>query len=193
MCCSSPPPQTPAASFASARQCQSLSVGVCFGAVSPMRLGTIPGSPTAAYLPACVRMGLHVRAACTESGCSANRLQSICRHPHDLLPTPIGAHCAVPIKCFRLADFGLSRMVAEHKTHVSAATMGTVPYMPPEHLSSQRLSKAVDIYSIGIISAPLRPDASCNCWCLQRQDLPSVTGSCHHRHRAHYSSCSTAP
>ena len=43
----------------------------------------------------------------------------------------------------RLADFGLSRLVSEHKTHVSAATMGTVSYMPPEMLSEQRLTKAV--------------------------------------------------
>jgi serine/threonine protein kinase len=43
----------------------------------------------------------------------------------------------------RLADFGLSRLVSEHKTHVSAATMGTVSYMPPEMLNEQRLTKAV--------------------------------------------------
>lgn len=46
----------------------------------------------------------------------------------------------------RLADFGLSRLVSEHKTHVSAATMGTVSYMPPEMLSEQRLTKAVSCY-----------------------------------------------
>lgn len=33
--------------------------------------------------------------------------------------------------------------MSEHKTHVSAATMGTVSYMPPEMLNEQRLNKAV--------------------------------------------------
>eukprot|EP00208_Stichococcus_sp_RCC1054_P005154 CAMPEP_0206136620 /NCGR_PEP_ID=MMETSP1473-20131121/1860_1 /ASSEMBLY_ACC=CAM_ASM_001109 /TAXON_ID=1461547 /ORGANISM="Stichococcus sp, Strain RCC1054" /LENGTH=861 /DNA_ID=CAMNT_0053529295 /DNA_START=345 /DNA_END=2930 /DNA_ORIENTATION=+ len=51
----------------------------------------------------------------------------------------------------KLADFGLSRMIAQHTTHLSAATMGTVPYMPPEMLVHQRMSKATDVYSFGVI------------------------------------------
>ena len=43
----------------------------------------------------------------------------------------------------RLADFGLSRLVTEHKSHVSEAAMGTINYMPPEMLEHQRLTKAV--------------------------------------------------
>lgn len=44
-------------------------------------------------------------------------------------------------------------MIAQHTTHLSAATMGTVPYMPPEMLVSQRMAKATDVYSFGVISA----------------------------------------
>lgn len=51
----------------------------------------------------------------------------------------------------KLADFGLSRMMIEQHTHVSAATTGTVPYMPPEMLQKHRMTKAIDIYSFGII------------------------------------------
>ena len=35
--------------------------------------------------------------------------------------------------------------------------MGTVPYMPPEMLVHQRMSKYTDVYSFGIISAPAPP------------------------------------
>lgn len=44
----------------------------------------------------------------------------------------------------QLADFGLTRVLnVEKKTHVSTQTYGTVAYMPPELLSSSRLTKAV--------------------------------------------------
>ena len=48
-------------------------------------------------------------------------------------------------------------MIAQHTTHLSAATMGTVPYMPPEMLVSQRMAKATDVYSFGVISASPTP------------------------------------
>ena len=44
----------------------------------------------------------------------------------------------------KLADFGLTRVLeVDKKTHVSTQTYGTVAYMPPELLSSSRLTKAV--------------------------------------------------
>ena len=44
----------------------------------------------------------------------------------------------------QLADFGLTRVLdVDKKTHVSTQTYGTVAYMPPELLSSSRLTKAV--------------------------------------------------
>ena len=45
----------------------------------------------------------------------------------------------------RLADFGLSRILDLNSTHVSTQSIGTVPYMPPELLSTGRMSKAVDV------------------------------------------------
>ena len=38
-------------------------------------------------------------------------------------------------------------------THLSTQSFGTVPYMPPELLSQGRMTKAVDVYSFGMLSA----------------------------------------
>ena len=53
----------------------------------------------------------------------------------------------------RLADFGLSRVLDLNVTHLSTQSFGTVPYMPPELLSQGRMTKAVDVYSFGMLSA----------------------------------------
>ena len=39
----------------------------------------------------------------------------------------------------QLADFGLSRVLEAHATHVSTKTYGTLAYMPGEHVHSQRV------------------------------------------------------
>jgi serine/threonine protein kinase len=69
--------------------------------------------------------------------------------------------------------------VSEHKTHVSAATMGTVSYMPPEMLSEQRLTKAVrrckgagDAWSAGW-PAPKHGGRHCPDHCLDSQCVGS--------------------
>ena len=52
----------------------------------------------------------------------------------------------------KLGDFGLSRLVDTGvHTHISTKTYGTVTYMPPEMLSKSRLTRAVDVYSFGIL------------------------------------------
>eukprot|EP00208_Stichococcus_sp_RCC1054_P001625 CAMPEP_0206147012 /NCGR_PEP_ID=MMETSP1473-20131121/32126_1 /ASSEMBLY_ACC=CAM_ASM_001109 /TAXON_ID=1461547 /ORGANISM="Stichococcus sp, Strain RCC1054" /LENGTH=1059 /DNA_ID=CAMNT_0053543779 /DNA_START=733 /DNA_END=3909 /DNA_ORIENTATION=+ len=51
----------------------------------------------------------------------------------------------------KLADFGLSRILDLNCTHVSTQSFGTVPYMPPELLSSGRLSLATDAFSFAIL------------------------------------------
>jgi serine/threonine protein kinase len=52
----------------------------------------------------------------------------------------------------QLGDFGLSRLVDTGvHTHISTKTYGTVTYMPPEMLSQSRLTRAVDVYSFGIL------------------------------------------
>ena len=53
----------------------------------------------------------------------------------------------------RLADFGLSRLMDNDQSHISTQTFGTIPYMPPELLADGRMTRAVDVYSFGIISA----------------------------------------
>jgi len=52
----------------------------------------------------------------------------------------------------QLGDFGLSRLVDTGvATPISTKTYGTVTYMPPEMLSQSRLTRAVDVYSFGVL------------------------------------------
>ena len=51
----------------------------------------------------------------------------------------------------QLADFGLSRVLDTNGTHVSTQTYGTLAYQPAELLRDGKLTKAVDIYSFGMI------------------------------------------
>lgn len=48
-------------------------------------------------------------------------------------------------------------MLELNATHVSTQSFGTVPYMPPELLSQGRMTKAVDVYSFAVLSAPTTP------------------------------------
>eukprot|EP00798_Chlamydomonas_sp_ICE-L_P018287 gene18287-24745_t len=50
----------------------------------------------------------------------------------------------------KVADFGLSRALAEDQTHLSTRTMGTVSHTAPELLRSGKLSPAADVYAFGI-------------------------------------------
>ncbi|EIE23924.1 kinase-like protein [Coccomyxa subellipsoidea C-169] len=51
----------------------------------------------------------------------------------------------------KLADFGLSRVLETHATHVSTKTYGTLAYMPAELLQDGRMSRAADVYSFAMI------------------------------------------
>ncbi|BDA46411.1 probable serine/threonine-protein kinase/receptor R826 at N-terminal half [Coccomyxa sp. Obi] len=51
----------------------------------------------------------------------------------------------------KLADFGLSRVLDTNGTHVSTQTYGTLAYQPAELLRDGKLTKAVDVYSFGMI------------------------------------------
>ena len=48
-----------------------------------------------------------------------------------------------------MADFGLSRVLSQEA--ISTGTFGTVTHMPPELLTTGRLSKAVDVYAFGVL------------------------------------------
>jgi mitogen-activated protein kinase kinase kinase 11 len=52
----------------------------------------------------------------------------------------------------KVADFGLSRALAVGQSHLSTRRYGTVTHMPPELLSSGKLTVAADVYSFGIMS-----------------------------------------
>ncbi|CAL5227539.1 g10528 [Coccomyxa viridis] len=51
----------------------------------------------------------------------------------------------------KLADFGLSRVLEAHATHVSTKTYGTLAYMPAELLQDGKMSRAADVYSYSMI------------------------------------------
>jgi mitogen-activated protein kinase kinase kinase 11 len=51
----------------------------------------------------------------------------------------------------KVADFGLSRALAVGQSHLSTRRYGTVTHMPPELLSSGKLTVAADVYSFGIM------------------------------------------
>lgn len=52
----------------------------------------------------------------------------------------------------KIADFGLSRLIDEGKTHIHTKNLaGTCGYMAPEYIERYVLSKESDIYSLGVI------------------------------------------
>ena len=66
-------------------------------------------------------------------------------------------------KIIKLADFGLSRKIAEISSNASK-TLGLIPYMDPKFLHQRKnykLNKKSDVYSVGVlmwqISSGYRP------------------------------------
>lgn len=51
----------------------------------------------------------------------------------------------------KVSDFGLSKFMSPMKTHHSTRSHGTITHMPPEMLRTGTLTKAVDVYSFGVI------------------------------------------
>ena len=51
----------------------------------------------------------------------------------------------------RIMDFGLARLVSKTVTNDGDTISGTPRYMSPEHFSSQPLSAATDVFSLGLI------------------------------------------
>lgn len=54
--------------------------------------------------------------------------------------------------CAKVADLGLSRCLQHHATHRTTNTCGTMSHSPPELLRYGRMSTAVDVYALGIMS-----------------------------------------
>ena len=72
--------------------------------------------------------------------------------------TPLKDQQHAPLFSLKLADFGLAHRLLNEESHLSGyGTGGTIAYMAPESLhqpsadGKKRLSKAVDIWSLGII------------------------------------------
>lgn len=66
---------------------------------------------------------------------------------NNVLLTSVGKGAVVA----KVADFGLSQVLAGDQTVIKTDTFGTVTHMSPELLLEGRLTAAVDIYSLGVI------------------------------------------
>ncbi|KAJ1387750.1 Serine-threonine/tyrosine-protein kinase, catalytic domain [Sesbania bispinosa] len=51
----------------------------------------------------------------------------------------------------KVADFGLSRFLPDHVTHVSTMAVGTRAYIDPDYYLSGRVSNKSDVYSFGVV------------------------------------------
>lgn len=51
----------------------------------------------------------------------------------------------------KLADFGLSRVLAPHQLHINTSTLGTMSHMSPEMLRSGRMGYKADVYAFGMV------------------------------------------
>lgn len=61
----------------------------------------------------------------------------------------------------KVADFGLSAALGPDATHVSNFRAGTRPYMAPEVAAECRMTRASDIYSLGVVM-----------WCVLASSMP---------------------
>ncbi|XP_066356782.1 cysteine-rich receptor-like protein kinase 44 isoform X2 [Miscanthus floridulus] len=54
-------------------------------------------------------------------------------------------------KMAKIADLGLSKLVASTQTHKTETVKGTHGYMPPEYVDNGSVSKKYDVFSLGVI------------------------------------------
>ncbi|CAM0958593.1 unnamed protein product [Alopecurus aequalis] len=64
-----------------------------------------------------------------------------------------------------IADFGMSRLLASSKTHITQTMKGTLGYMPPEFIDKRRITKKYDVFSVGVIVLKIiaGPEGYTNC------------------------------
>ncbi|XP_059303957.1 cysteine-rich receptor-like protein kinase 42 [Lycium ferocissimum] len=70
----------------------------------------------------------------------------------------------------KIADFGLARRFAPHKTHVKDGVAGTLGYLAPEYLLQGCLTEKADVYSFGVVAI----EVAC---CIKSNVFVSDSGS----------------
>ncbi|EXC16228.1 putative LRR receptor-like serine/threonine-protein kinase [Morus notabilis] len=51
----------------------------------------------------------------------------------------------------KVGDFGLSKILLEHHSHISTRVAGTIGYLAPEYAITGRLTRKSDVYSFGVL------------------------------------------
>lgn len=68
-------------------------------------------------------------------------------------------------------------MLGQEESHVDTTSYGTASYAAPELLTQGKLTKAADIYSLGIISESVRTGLLRRWQCCCRRPLPAAAGA----------------
>ncbi|EIE18397.1 kinase-like protein, partial [Coccomyxa subellipsoidea C-169] len=51
----------------------------------------------------------------------------------------------------KIADFGMARMLSADDSYISTETLGSLPYLAPEVLQLNKVTKAGDVYSFAVL------------------------------------------
>eukprot|EP00798_Chlamydomonas_sp_ICE-L_P013687 gene13687-19577_t len=92
-----------------------------------------------------------VRLLDVTAGCSYMHSEGICHGDLKCSNVLLAESDTDPYNIIaKVADFGMSRALADNQSHLSTRTLGTVSHMAPELLKFGQLSTSVDIFAFGI-------------------------------------------
>ncbi|GBG73399.1 hypothetical protein CBR_g16115 [Chara braunii] len=72
----------------------------------------------------------------------------------------------------KVADFGISKLVDINDTTVSTRVAGTIGYLDPAFLATQKLTRSSDVYSFGIVLLELITGKMCPAYMKSNPEIP---------------------